>query len=68
MDHSLQSFLIGLTFALPVIAFWLWMFQDMAKNDRIPSHEKDTWTLMFIFLSLLAAGMYYANIYRFRRH
>ena len=57
---------LGLLLAVPVIAFWLWMFSDMMKNDRLPSGERDTWTLAFIFLSIFTAAYYYVYVYRNR--
>ncbi len=64
---SQLSPIIGLLFALPVIAFWVWMFADMVKNDDLPRETKDYWVLAFIFLSIVTAAFYYVNIYRERR-
>lgn len=65
-----QQILIGLIpflFILPLIAFWLWMFQDMLNNNDMPRDAKDYWTWAFVLLNVFAATIYYANIYRFRR-
>jgi hypothetical protein len=42
------------------------MFVEMIRNDDIDATAKTYWTLGFIFLSILAAGLYYLNIYRQR--
>lgn len=66
MGASLPPF-VGLLFALPVIAFWLWMFTDMLKNPRLPPGTRDTWTLAFIFLSIFTAAYYFVYVYRASR-
>ncbi len=58
---------LALLLALPVVAFWAWMFLDMAKNDDLPSETKDYWALAFIFLSIFTAAFYYVNVYRNKR-
>jgi len=59
--------MLGLLLAVPVIAFWLWMFSDMLKNARLPSNERDTWTLAFFFLSIFTAAYYYVYVFRNRK-
>ena len=69
--------LITLLIVLPLIAFWLWMFQDMTKNVYLPDNSaapltwppasKYTWTLAFIFLNVFVAAFYYAWEYK-KRH
>jgi hypothetical protein len=68
--------LISLVFIIPLIIFWLYMFDDMLKNDRFPnggplanvtSNEKSDWTLAFIFLNVFAAVFYYSLVYRNKR-
>lgn len=66
MPSSLPP-IVGLLFALPVIAFWLWMFTDMLKNDRLPPDTRDIWALAFIFLSIFTAAYYFVYVYRARR-
>jgi len=72
------SLLTQLMIILPIvlIVFWVWMFNDMLKNDRLPnggplnrltSDPKSDWTLAFIFLNVFAAAMYYSLIYRHRK-
>ena len=63
---SLPQFLLSLASILPLIAFWLWMFRDMVNNRCLLTNEKNTWTLLFIFLNVFAAILYYANVYRNR--
>jgi hypothetical protein len=64
---TLPQVLIPLLIVLPLIIFWLWMFQAMLNNRSLLKSEKDTWTLLFIFLNVFAAVLYYANVYRNRR-
>ena len=49
---------------LPLLAFWLWMFWDMANNDRLVSYPKFTWLAVFIFLNVFGAAWYYSVEYR----
>ena len=66
--------LIPLIIILPLLAFYLWMFRDMAENDNLPSNSsppltwpptsKYGWTVAFIFLNVFAALMYYSLEYR----
>lgn len=60
-----------LTLLIPfiIIAFWGWMFNDMLRNDSIPSAEpqglrwppaaKNQWTILFIILNIFTASYYY---------
>ncbi|HSX31763.1 MAG TPA: hypothetical protein VLF43_00740 [Candidatus Saccharimonadales bacterium] len=69
----------AITLVIPVVlaAFWLWMFNDMLKNDDIPSSGargfrwppavKSHWILVFIVLNVLTAGYYYFTEYSRRR-
>lgn len=66
MSTSLPPY-AGLLFALPVIAFWLWMFTDMLKNTRLPPGTRDIWVLAFIFLSIFTAAYYFVYVYRSSR-
>lgn len=49
-----------------MLAFWVWMFWDMANNDNLPSNAKTNWTLVFVFASIFAAIYYYTYEYRNR--
>ena len=51
---------------LPLIVFWVWMFRDMINNDNLPGNVKDYWMLLFIFLNVFAAMVYYVNVYKKR--
>jgi hypothetical protein len=42
------------------------MFSDMLNNDRLPNAMRSQWTVAFILLSVFAAVLYYANVYRDR--
>jgi hypothetical protein len=63
--------LISLIFIVPLIAFWLWMFDDMLKNDRLPglvtNDARLDWMIAFILCNVFAAVVYYAIVYR-QRH
>jgi hypothetical protein len=68
---------LPLLIVLPLIAFWVWMFDDMLKNPRLPSllnnparltgDTRTDWTVAFVILNVFAAVLYYANVYRWRR-
>jgi hypothetical protein len=59
---------------LLMLAFWMWMFSEMTKNDSLPGGEggslrwpptsKSEWTTAFIFFNIFAAILYYFNEYR----
>jgi cbb3-type cytochrome oxidase subunit 3 len=63
--------LIPLIFIIPLIAFWLWMFNDMLKSDYLPglmtNDAKLDWMVAFILFNVFAAVVYYALVYR-QRH
>ena len=63
---SLPQFLASLAIILPLIAFWLWMFHDLLNNRYLLDNERNTWTILFIFLNVFAALLYYVNVYRNR--
>jgi hypothetical protein len=63
--------LISLIVIIPLIAFWLWMFDDMLKTDRLPglltNDARLDWMVAFILFNVFAAVVYYALVYR-QRH
>jgi hypothetical protein len=59
--------LIPLLIVLPLVAFLVWMYRDMVRNDELPERDKESWTWMFLLLNVFGAGLYYINVYRFRR-
>lgn len=62
MDYRL----IPMVAALILLSFWIWMFRDMAANDRFIVTSKYNWTLAFVFLNVFAAVYYYVYEYRNR--
>ena len=52
---------------LPLLVFWGWMFREMINNDNLPNGTKNYWTLLFIFLNIFAAMLYYVNVYKDRQ-
>ena len=70
MAQSNPSIFILLIILLPlitVLTFWAWMFREMIHDDNLPPGSKDYWTLMFLFLNVFAAMLYYVNEYK-KRH
>jgi hypothetical protein len=65
IDTTLIHLLPGIII-LPLLAFWVWMFSDMLNNNRLPDELRSQWAVAFILLSVFAAVLYYANIYRNR--
>ncbi len=61
MAQPASSVIISLMIILPLVAFWLWMFQDMTNNANLPSESKSNWTLAFLFGNVFAAAFYYAT-------
>jgi hypothetical protein len=69
--------IIVLLIPLLPVAFWLWMFNDMLRNDDIPSlarpgfrwppEAKNQWMICFVVLTIFAAGYYYFTEYQKRR-
>lgn len=65
--------IIVLLIPVILIAFWLFMFNDMLKNDDIPSsgtpglmwppEAKNQWMILFIILNIFTAGYYYFTEY-----
>jgi len=58
--------LLPLIVILPLIALWIWMFRDMLDNVDLPPSAKENWTLAFILLNVIAAVLYYVNVYQDR--
>jgi hypothetical protein len=61
------SLLILLAIVVPLVAFWLWMFREMLRNDRLPDNVRVMWMAAFLFLNVFAAGAYYVSEYKDRR-
>ena len=69
LDMVRSNVLIGLLpliVVVPLVVFWAWMFNDLVKNDDLPSIFKPYWMLAFILLNLPAAVFYYYTVYRNR--
>jgi len=64
MTPATLSVILSLCIVAPLIAFWIWMFRDMIRNDELTNTAKDYWALAFLFLNVFAAGLYYLNVYR----
>ncbi len=58
---------IPLFLVLPLIVLWAWMVRDMMNNDYLPNDAKVTWLMVFIFLNVLGAMLYYFTVYRKRQ-
>lgn len=66
--------LIPLIGIIPLLVFWAWMLSDMMSNNTIasnsnsflnwPPDSKFDWTVLFIFLNIFAAILYYFAEYR----
>lgn len=52
--------------AIPIgfLAFWVWMYREMMRNEYLTPAAKNYWTMMFIFFNVLTAVYYYATEYR----
>lgn len=61
------QFWVPLLIIVPLVIFWGWMYRDMTNNDELPAGDKETWTWMFVLLNVFGAGLYFINVYRYRR-
>ncbi|HSX31350.1 MAG TPA: hypothetical protein VLE99_05525 [Candidatus Saccharimonadales bacterium] len=61
-----MQLVISLAISIPLVIFWAWMFSDMTENYRLAPQERQTWLILFIFLSIFTAGYYYFTQYRDR--
>lgn len=52
--------------AVPLIAFWMWMFAEMWRNPALPPNMRNYWTIAFLFFNVFAAAYYWATVYRDR--
>ncbi len=59
--------LLPLLLAIPLIAFWIWMFRDMLNNRDLSDTARNGWIIAFIFLNAFAAVVYYVYEYRNKR-
>lgn len=49
---------------LPLIGFWIWMFNDFLQNDRSSKDEHLIWLVSFVFAGIFTAFYYYFTEYR----
>ena len=58
---------------LLLMAFWTWMFMDMAQNQSLPrcfirirgaTDPRTDWVMAFLALNIITACYYYSNVYR----
>ncbi|UCG95084.1 MAG: PLDc_N domain-containing protein [archaeon] len=47
-------------FSLMALVFWFWMLIDLLKRD---TKDKLVWVLVFIFLNVIGAVLYYFLVY-----
>lgn len=66
MEDQIIIQLIPMMVGLPLIGFWMWMFREMTNNPALTQTEKRTWMLEFFLMNIIAAALYYANIYKKR--
>lgn len=66
MEDQIIIQLIPMMVGLPLIGFWMWMFREMTTNPALTQTEKRTWMLEFFLMNIIAAALYYANIYKKR--
>ncbi len=68
--------LIAVLIPIALLAFWAWMFSDMAKNPELPycfitltsnNDPRLDWNVAFIVLNIAAAVYYYVNVYQHGR-
>ncbi|HEY7061533.1 MAG TPA: hypothetical protein VII06_08645 [Chloroflexota bacterium] len=64
--HVPASLLAPWIVVAPLLVFWVWMFDDMARNDHLTSHPKGTWFALFVLLNVFGAAWYYSVEYRNR--
>ena len=62
-----MNLLIPWLVVLLLLAFWLWMFWDLANNDHLISYPKPTWFAAFVFLNVFGAALYYSVEYRHKQ-
>ena len=65
--------IIVLLIPVLLVAFWLWMFNDMLRIENIPNTQaprfswppeaKNHWFLCFIIFNIFTAGYYYFTKY-----
>jgi hypothetical protein len=64
---------LALLLPLVLVGFWLWMFMNLADTADVRpcflsftrnSNPKLDWAIMFVFLSLITAGIYFFTVYR----
>jgi len=70
----MEGLLDPLLIALPLLAFWIWMFTEMANNASIPTSSsvviawppatKNHWLFVFVILNVFGALYYYLAVYR----
>ena len=71
-----KNMFIPLAITLPLAAFYIWMFWEMANNSKLPDTStgpmswppatKLQWTIVFIVLNVLGAGFYFFTEYKKR--
>ena len=64
--NQLIPILASLLIAIPLLVFWMRMFQDMTNNDYLPASAKNYWLMVLVLLNIIGAIMYYINEYRYR--
>jgi hypothetical protein len=70
----MEGLFVPLLITLPLLAFWMWMFREMANNDTIPTSSnvivawppatKNHWLFVFVILNVFGALYYYLTVYR----
>lgn len=64
----MNQVILPLLVSLPLVVFWLWMFSDMTKNDRLPpcfititngNDSRLDWAFVFFLMNVFGTLLYY---------
>jgi len=61
---TVEVAIVTLLCVTPLLVFWFRMFQDMTGNIYLTDSERFVWLWAFILLNVVAAVVYYVNVYR----
>jgi hypothetical protein len=66
-ESNVIVFAVLLPLGMAILAFWVWMLVDLARNKKLTRADKKLWAILLVVLRPVGALLYYFKLYRPRR-
>ena len=67
-DNSVIVYTVLIPLAIAIFGFWVWMFVDALRNDRLTRRDRKVWAIVLLVFRPVGALLYYFKQYRHHGH